>query len=136
MQHFNDNHVYLSIGRYQVSLPRKASIFSLGDSRKQALQRFEENEKPVSRKGKWTAFQQVVQEYLDLGHAELIPKTAMNSPVSEHYYLPMHSVTKASSTSTKLRMVNVSSLMFDPNTYYQVRYGAVKTNLHLVSESV
>ena len=78
----------------------------------------------------------MVQEYLDLGHAELVPKTAMNSPVSEHYYLPMHRVTKASSTSTKLRVVNVSSLMFDPNTYYQVRYGAVKTNLHLVSESV
>ena len=45
----------------------------------------------------------MVQSYLDLGHAELIPASELTPSIS--YYLPMHSVTKQSSTSTKLRVV-------------------------------
>ena len=56
------------------------------------------------RKGTWPAFQSVVEEYLDLGHAQLVPAHNLNNP-SEHYYLPMHGVVKESSTSTKLRVV-------------------------------
>lgn len=75
MQHFTDNHVYLSTGRYKVALPRRADVKPLGDSKKLALQRFESNEKLISRKGNWAAFQQVVQEYLDLGHADAAERT-------------------------------------------------------------
>ena len=53
----------------------------------------------------WATFQEVVQEYLDLGHAEPVPLTSISTPPSTHYYLPMHGVVKASSTSTKLRVV-------------------------------
>ena len=56
------------------------------------------------RKGTWEAFQTVVEEYVDLGHAELVPAQTL-SPDVEQYYLPMHSVTKESSASTKLRVV-------------------------------
>ena len=45
----------------------------------------------------------MVQQYLDLGHAEPVPPEE-EEPASS-FYLPMHSVCKESSTSTKLRVV-------------------------------
>ena len=103
--HFAANHVYVDPpGHYQVALPRKPDHPALGSSRPQAVQRVLANERAVIRKGNWEAFQTVVKEYLDLGHAELVPTQAL-TPDVEQYYLPMHSVTKESSTSTKLRVV-------------------------------
>ena len=67
--------------------------------------RLEANEKSVLRMGTWIAFQVVVQVYLDLGHAEPVPSSQFSKPPAEVYYLPMHGVNKASSTSTKLRVV-------------------------------
>ena len=94
-----------SLCRYQVTLPKREDVPPLGDSRSQALHRYMNNEKSIIRKGIWKPFQDVVQSYLDLGHAELVPSSA--STPAQHYYLPMHSVSKQSavSTSTKLRVV-------------------------------
>ena len=75
----------------------------LGDSRSQALSRYITNERAIIRRNIWKPFQDVVQGYLDLGHAEIIP-TSEPTP-AQTYYLPMHSVTKQSSTTTKLRVV-------------------------------
>ena len=87
-----------------MTLPRRPGLPPLGDSRPRALQRYQANERAILKKGTWKAFQAVVQEYLDLGHAK--PISTNNLTVSqETYYLPMHSVVKASSTSTKLRVV-------------------------------
>ena len=36
--------------------------------------------KSVGRKGKWAAFQQVFQEYLDLGHAEPVSSASLFNP--------------------------------------------------------
>ena len=103
-QHYTDAVAYsASTSRYKVTLPRRTDVAALGESRTQALYRYHSNEKAILRRNLWKPFQDVVQEYLDLGHAELIPSTAQ-AP-SETYYLPMHSVTKQSSTSTKLRVV-------------------------------
>lgn len=44
-----------------------------------------------------------MQEYRTLGHMELIPENEINSINSS--YLPHHAVYKASSTTTKLRVV-------------------------------
>ena len=89
--------------RYQVSLPWKPDAPPLGDSRSQALSRYISNERSILRRNVWKAFQEVVQSYLDLGHAELVPKD--ESEPACKYYLPMHGVFKQSSTSTKLRVV-------------------------------
>ena len=103
--HFDINHVFLpTAGRYQVTLPRKQGLPPLGESRQQALQRYTANECSILRKNTWKSFQSVVQENLDLGHAQLIPASALQE-APEHYYLPMHGVTKESSTTTKLRVV-------------------------------
>ena len=61
------------------------------------------NERSLIRKGTHDAFQGVVREYLDLGHAELVPPNLTSQ--GSHYYLPMHGVTKPGSTSTTLRVV-------------------------------
>ena len=41
VEHFTKSHTYLPSGRYQVTLPRKTDVPSLGDSQKQANQLFE-----------------------------------------------------------------------------------------------
>ena len=45
-----------------------------------------------------------MREYIELGHAEIVPSIDL-TPSKEHYYPPMHGVSKASSTTTKLRVV-------------------------------
>ena len=89
--------------RYTVTLPRKSEIPPLGESRAQAASRYYNNERSIIRRGVWNQFQDVVQSYLDLGHAEVVPPAELSS--TQQYYLPMHSVTKSSSTTTKLRVV-------------------------------
>ena len=102
--HYLENMTYSpSTSRYKVTLPRRTDVAALGDSRTQALYRYHTNEKSILRRNIWKPFQDVVKEYLDLGHAELIPSS--DPTPSETYYLPMHSVSKQSSTTTKLRVV-------------------------------
>ena len=103
-QHYSDNVTYSpSDCRYQVTLPRKPDMQPLGDSRTQALSRYFSNERSILKRKIWEPFQEVVQSYLDLGHAEPVPAS---EPTPQHqYYLPMHAVFKHSSSSTKLRVV-------------------------------
>ena len=102
--HYIDNTQYLSSqSRYQVTLPKKPDSLPLGDSRTQAVSRFVSNERSIIKRQLWEPFQQVVQGYLDLGHAEPVPHS--ESPPFSTYYLPMHAVRKDNSTTTKLRVV-------------------------------
>ena len=103
--HFKHNHVLLPVGRYEVTLPKKFNAPLLGESRLQAVNRYMANERSILDKGTYDTFQGVVQEYLDLNHAEIVPPSEINKTVGKTYYLPMHAVTKESSTSTKLRVV-------------------------------
>ena len=59
----------------------------------------------ISRHGIWQVFQDIVKEYLDLGHAEPVPTKDFTLPHSQTYYMPMHAVIKDSNTTTKLRVV-------------------------------
>ena len=47
----------------------------------------------------------MIQEYLDLGHAEVVSDEDLHKDPSQVYYLPIHVVYKNSSTSTKVRAV-------------------------------
>ena len=94
-----------SAGKYVVALPKRKTTLQLGESRRTALNRFLRNEQSLIKKGTWAQFQAVVQEYLTLGHAQLVTSQEMCTPVHMSYYLPMHAVFKSSSTSTKLRVV-------------------------------
>ena len=55
--------------------------------------------------GTWVQFEIVVKEYLALHHAEEVPPEEVEAPVESCFYLPMHGVTKETSTTTKLRVV-------------------------------
>ena len=99
--HYSDTMSYCPW--YKVSLPWKPDAPPLGDSRAQALSRYISNKRSILKRSVWRPFQDVVQSYLDLGHAELVPTTHRETQCT--YYLPMHGVFKQSSTSTKLRVV-------------------------------
>ena len=61
-------------------------------------------------KGQFGEFNNVMKEYFDLGHAEIVPLEDLNKDTPEVYYLPMHAVWKESSTTTKVRAVFDASM--------------------------
>ena len=93
--------------RYQVSLPRKPDSASLENSRDQALKRFHITKSSLPKKGTWPAFSNAVQDYFIKDHAELVPRpeNQLQNGKDSIYYLPMHTVLKPSSTTTKIRVV-------------------------------
>ena len=103
---YDKKHIFFSsVGKYQVSLPKKLQSLTLGDSRGTALRRFQANERALLKKGQWQNFQQVIQEYLDLDHARLVTQAELLLPTNDTFYLPMHGVYKSTSTTTKFRVV-------------------------------
>ena len=90
--------------QYTVRLPRSEDKSGLGESRTQALNRARANERSLIRKDKLLQFQAVMQEYLDLGHAQPI-SLKKHQPTAGIYYMPIHAVFKESSTTTKVRAV-------------------------------
>ena len=49
-----------------------------------------------------SAFDNVMQEYFDLCHAEPVPAADLEKPEKDVFYLPMHAVKKEYSTTTKI----------------------------------
>ena len=89
-QYFDSTHLFLpSVGQYSIMLPKRTHAPLLGESSRGALQRYEANEKAILRKGTWEQFQSMVQEYLNLRHAELVPTSQISKPCEQTYYLPM-----------------------------------------------
>ena len=106
--HYISTHSFdVAKGKYQVVLPRNSKGLVLGDSKSRALKRYTNNERALIRKGKYEA---VVQEYLDLGHAQLLTSEDLAVPTPSTYYLPMHGVVKEGSSTTKLRVVFYASV--------------------------
>ncbi len=99
IQFFNETYMRVN-GRFSVSLPKAANPPALGETRRQAVSRLIANEKSLSVKDKLQAFSVVMQEYLDLGHAHVIPRDELQ--LRPHFYLPVHGVFKESSSTTKV----------------------------------
>ncbi len=105
VQHFEANHSRTKGGRFVVPLPRKPDSKSIGESRSQAVRRFLSLERSLHHKGRFPEVQDVMQEYLTLGHAEAVPTEDMDNPPESVFYLPTHVVYKDTSTTTKVRAV-------------------------------
>ena len=103
MQHLKANCSRTHEGRFVVPLPKKPDAGIIGESRSQAVRCFTALERSLNRKGCFQDFDVVMQEYLDLGHAKLVPREDMDKDPSQVFYLPMHAVYKASSSTTKIR---------------------------------
>ncbi len=104
-KHFIENYERLEDRRIQVALPVKDNICDLGDSENNAIKRFYSLERRLQRddilKQNYCSF---MTEYENLGHMSLINDNNLDTP-NVTYYLPHHGVTKADSTTTKLRVV-------------------------------
>ncbi|XP_073841572.1 uncharacterized protein [Musca autumnalis] len=94
-------------GRYMVELPFKSEAPSktvLCSNRYVALCQFLRNEKSMSRNPELKSmYDEVMQEYLSLGHMKLVESPKSNS--APCFYLPHHGVYKPESATTKLRVV-------------------------------
>ena len=110
VQHFKSNHCRSENGRFVVPLPRKENAKPLGESRSLTVRRFLSLERTLHHKNHFEEFGKAMQEYFDLGHAELVPLDDLNKPVRDVFYMPMHAVRKEASTTTKLRVVFDASM--------------------------
>ena len=112
-QHYSSTHQYdPAARRYMVKLPRVDNPPRLGESRTQAVNRAQANERSLIRKGRYGPFQAVMKEYLTLGHAVEVPGQQPHSQIqppnstsATSYFMPIHSVVKESSSTTKVRAV-------------------------------
>lgn len=101
------------LGQYVTRLPFKTTEFCLGKSRNIAVATLLQMEKKFQRNPEWKVeYAKCLNEYLELGHMELAEKSdeslvtmRNNEKHYNCYYLPHHAVIKASSTTTKLRVV-------------------------------
>ena len=103
--HFQDTHQVDEEGRFIVPLPRKSGVKPIGESRSQAVRRFLSLERSLCSKKHFQEFSDVIREYFDMDHAELVPAADLQKPCRDMFYLPMHAVLKESSTTTKMRAV-------------------------------
>ncbi|XP_055633126.1 uncharacterized protein LOC129773538 [Toxorhynchites rutilus septentrionalis] len=94
-----------SDGRYVVSLPKSQDPYiQLGESRAIAERRLLCLERKLERDASVKeAYHEFLEEYSRLGHMRRLEDPVDNSIY--HYYLPHHPVFKASSTTTKVRVV-------------------------------
>ena len=105
IRHFEDAHTRDKFGRFVVPLPIKENADPLDETKSLAVRRFRSLERALRSNGKFDAFEEVIDEYLEQDHAEAVPIRDMSKPCHEVYYLPMHAVHKTTSTTTKLRVV-------------------------------
>ena len=105
LQHYKQKHSRSESGMFIVPLPKRDNSKSLGESRSKAVRRYLSLEQSLSSTGRKTEFDDVLKEYFELGHAEVIPQADLKKPLDKVFYLPMHTVWKDSSTTTKLRVV-------------------------------
>lgn len=95
-----------SSGRYCVKIPFKLQTKNLGNSHRMATHRFHNLEKRFLRDDDLrTAYVNVIREYVALGHMVKVDPSQLREPDDLCYYLPHHAVIKASSSTTKLRVV-------------------------------
>ena len=74
LKQFISTHKSSEDGRFIVQLPRKPDVKLLGESRAQAVRRFLSLEQSLRSKGRLKVVDEVIQEYFELGHAELVPQ--------------------------------------------------------------
>ena len=94
-KHFQTHHYRKQDGRFVVPLPRNPEVKPIGDS--QAVRRFLTLEKSLRSKNQFGAFDAVIREYFDLGP---VPNNDFDRSQCQVFYLPMHAVYKASSSTT------------------------------------
>ena len=105
VKHFEENHRRSGTGRFIVPLPQKPQAKAIGESRTQAVCRFLTLERSLRSRNQFKELSDVIEEYFEMQHTELVPSTDLQKPTDQVFYLPMHAVHKEHSTTTKIRVV-------------------------------
>ena len=105
VKHFDASHSIDNRGRFIVPLPRKAGVVPLGESRKQAIDRFFRLERLLWKRGTFEESSEVVREYFKMNHTEPVPVEDLDRGYEEVYYFPMQAVRKETSSTSKIRVV-------------------------------
>ena len=77
----------------------------LGESRTNAIKRFINLEHLLRSRGTFKEFENAVQEYFQLNHAEPVPKDELGKTCTEVYYFLTHVVRKEDSCTSKVRLI-------------------------------
>ena len=80
VHHFRDYHSRTDSGRLVVPLPKKSDAKPIGESRSQAVRCFLSLERSLQAKNHFAEFEAVMKEYVDMGHAEPVPLSALEKP--------------------------------------------------------
>ncbi|XP_011883625.1 PREDICTED: uncharacterized protein LOC105570788, partial [Vollenhovia emeryi] len=100
-RHYAQNLTRDNSGRYIVRLPFRLAEREFGNSRAIALRRFYGLQKKLDANPRLKReYEHIMKEYIELGHMSLTSDEAEGG-----CYLPHHAVTKATSTTTKVRVV-------------------------------
>ena len=103
-EHFKEHTTRDDTERYIVRLPQREDQWNLGASYEQAKRRFHQLERRFQKYPELhETYSEFMREYEELGHMKQISEDA--SSVEELYYLPHHAVFKASSSTTRTRVV-------------------------------
>ncbi|XP_031333985.1 uncharacterized protein LOC116163998 [Photinus pyralis] len=101
--HYKANTTRSPDGRYTVKIPFKKNSIKWGRSRPLAIARLLQLEKKLAANDKMREeYNAFLQEYLDLGHMEMVQAHSIEGT---RYYIPHQPVIKESSTTTKMRVV-------------------------------
>ncbi|GFT03877.1 uncharacterized protein LOC103569155 [Trichonephila clavipes] len=91
--HFKRTHTRDSTGMFVVNFPFRDSSDGLGSSRDTAVHRLQQTERRFSKKQSLSdQYHRFTNDYLKLGHMELIPENEIDVPASSSFYLPHHPV--------------------------------------------
>ena len=105
MNHFERKYSRDQTGRFIILLPMKKRVTTLGESRSLEVKQFKVLELSLMVRSQSKEFADAVQEYFDMGHAELVPVADLGKPSNEVYYFPMHAVRKEANSTSKVRVV-------------------------------
>ena len=98
----------LDNGRFQVNIPLKtpSEYQKLGDSFSMAKKRFSTLEKRFEKdKLLFQEYSNFIDEYISLGHAQVVPFSPDNKNFKNKYFIPHLCVIREASVTTKLRVV-------------------------------
>ncbi|GFR15815.1 uncharacterized protein LOC103569155 [Trichonephila clavata] len=91
--HFKRTYTRDSTGRFAVKFPFRDSSDELGSSRDIAVHRLQQIERRFSKNQSLSdQYHKFMDDYLKLGHMELIPENEIDVPASSSFYLPHHPV--------------------------------------------
>ena len=129
LKQFISTHKHSKDGRFIVQLPWKPDAKPLGESRAQAVRRFLSLEQSLHSKGRFKVVDEVIQEYFELGHAELEPQQTSKSSL---LLTKVRAVFDASAKSTTNVSLN-DTLLVGPTIHPPLIHVHLRFRFHRVA---